>query len=40
MTPEEAQAIFDAFFWMVLTCGFTGYGIGLILKLIKSASEK
>lgn len=40
MTPEEAQAIFEGCLVLVLTCGWIGYGIGLVLKLLKSGADK
>jgi len=39
MTPEEAQAIFDGCLSLVVICYSVGLGIGLIIKIIRSAVE-
>lgn len=40
MTPEEAQLIFEGCFALVASCYAIGLGVGLIIRLIRSAGEK
>lgn len=39
MSPDQVNEIFGSTFFMVLTAYLIGVGIGLIVKVIKSAVE-
>jgi hypothetical protein len=40
MTPEDAQLIFESCLGLVLSCYMIGLGIGLVLRVIKSAIDR
>ena len=40
MDVEQMQEIFEAGFQLVITCYMIGFGIGIILKVLRSAVEK
>lgn len=40
LTTEQMQLIFDASFEIILQVFMVGFGLGMIVKLIKSASER
>lgn len=39
MTPGEMQQIFEATLQIIITIFCVGYGIGIIIRLIKSAVD-
>jgi hypothetical protein len=40
MTVEEMQIVFEGGMQLVITCYMVGFGIGMILKVIKMAMER
>lgn len=40
LTTDQMQAIFEGSFQLVLQVFMIGYGIGMVLKLIKSAADR